>query len=225
MTAPGAMDCTLECHTENVVAFLDRMIKNPLPQPREKGTPHMTRRMLFVCLIALAPAGAFSNALAQKPVTQGAAVTETAVIVAIDSANRLVTLKAEDGTTDTIYAGPEVKRFSELKVGDKVTFRYYESVVYAIQKPGAPPPTPAAAGVVRGTGPKPGGTMSEQLTAVVSIQAIDMAIPSVTIKTEDGNVMSFKIEDKKNLEGLKVGDKVQITYTRALAISVEAPKK
>ena len=79
--------------------------------------------------------------------------------------------------------------------------------------------------MVRGTGPKPGGTLSEQLTAVVTIQAIDAKIPSVTIKTEDGNMMSFKIEDPKNLTGVKVGDKVQITYTRALAISVEAPKK
>jgi ribosomal protein S17 len=185
----------------------------------------MTRRVLFVCLLALAAAGAFSNALAQKPVTQGAAISETAVIVALDSAKRLITLKAEDGTTDTVVAGPDIKRFNELKVGDKVTFRYYESVVYAIQRPGATPPAPATTGIVRGTGPKPGGTISEQLTAVVTIEAIDMAIPSVTIKTEDGDTMSFRIEDKKNLEGLKVGDKVQITYTRALAISVEAPKK
>ncbi len=35
-----------------------------------------------------------------------------------------------------------MQRFSELKVGDKVTFKYDESVVYAIQKPGAPPPSP-----------------------------------------------------------------------------------
>ena len=96
----------------------------------------MTRRGLIVCLFALAAAGVFSNALAQKPVSQGAVVTETATIVAIDSTNRLITLKDKDGITDTIYAGPEVKRFSELKVGDIVTFRYHESVVYAIQKPG-----------------------------------------------------------------------------------------
>jgi Cu/Ag efflux protein CusF len=169
--------------------------------------------------------GAFAPASAQKPVTQSEAMTETATIVAIDSTNRLITLKAEDGMTDTVFAGPDVKRFSELKVGDKVTFRYYESVVYAIQQPGAKPPAPATSGIVRSTGPKPGGTMSEQLTAVVTIQAIDLKIPSVTIKTEDGTVMSFKIEEPKNLTGVKVGDKVQITYTRALAISVEAPKK
>ncbi len=185
----------------------------------------MARRILLISLLALAVAGPFSNALAQKPVSQGAAVTETAVIVAIDATNRLITLKDEDGEIDTIYAGPDVKRFDELKVGDKVTFRYYESIAYAIQKPGATPPAPGAAAIVRGTGPKPGATISEQMTAVVTVQTIDMKVPSVTIKTDDGNTSSFKVDDKKSLANFKAGDKVQITYTRALAISVEASKK
>jgi len=186
----------------------------------------MTRTLVLTITLAFVlAAGAFSPARAQKPVTQGAAITETAVIVAIDSTNRLITLKSEDGTTDTIVAGPDVKRFAELKVGDKVTFKYYESIVYAIQQPGTKPPDPAAVGIVRSTGPKPGGTLSEQMTTVVTIKAIDLSIPSVTITTEDGSTMSFKVEDKKNLTGVKAGDKVQITYTRALAISVEAPKK
>ena len=184
----------------------------------------MTRHAILAFTFAVALAGVVSPVLAQKPVTEGAAITETAVIVAIDSTNRLITFKAQDGTSETVYAGPEVKRFSELKVGDKVTFKYYESIVYAIQQPGAKPPAPASADIVRGTGPRPGGTMSEQVTVVVTILAIDPAIPSVTIKHEDGRTMSFKIEDKKNLDRVKVGDKVQITYTRALVISVEAPK-
>lgn len=185
----------------------------------------MTRRVLVACLLALSSAGAFTSALAQKPVTQGAAVTVTATIVAIDSTNRLITLKDKDGLTQTLAAGPDMKRFGELKVGDVVTFRYYESVVYAIQKPGDKAPAPATGGIVRGTGPKPGGTISEQMTAVVTIQAVDAKVPSVTIKAEDGSVMSFKVEDPKNIKDVKVGDRVQITYTRALAISVEAPKK
>jgi Cu/Ag efflux protein CusF len=36
--------------------------------------------------------------------------------------------------------------------------------------------------------------------------------------------MSFKVADKKNLEGVKVGDQVQITYTQALAVSVTPPQ-
>ena len=185
----------------------------------------MTRHILLISLLALAVAGAFSTAFAQKPVSQGAVVTETAVIEAIDSTSRLITLKVEDGTIETIVAGPDVLRFNELKVGDKVTFKYYESIVYAIQQPGAKPPAAESAALVRGQGARPGGTLSQQLTAVVTIKAIDLSIPSVTITTEDGNTMSFKVEDKKNLTGVKVGDKVQITYTQALAISVEAPKK
>lgn len=185
----------------------------------------MRKLSSIIALAAVAVVGAFSDTLAQKPVTQSAMVTETAIIQAIDSTNRLITLKSEDGTVDTIYAGPEVTRFSELKVGDKVTFKYYESVVYAIQQPGAKPPDPDAIGITRNQGPRPGGTMSRQMTATVTVKVIDMNVPSVTITTEDGSTMSFKIENKKNLEGVKVGDKVQITYTQALAISVESPKK
>jgi Cu/Ag efflux protein CusF len=185
-----------------------------------------TSRPLSVALLAAAFAVLSLPALGQapKPVIRGDAVTVTAVIVAIDSTNRLVTLRDDKGLTETIAAGPEVKRFNDLKVGDKVTFRYYESVAYSIQPPGSTPPV-AATAVVRSTGPRPGGTMSEQQTVVVTIQAIDLAIPSVTITTEKGETMSFKVEDKKNMEGVKVGDKVQITYTRALAISVETPKQ
>src|SRR4029450_4148690 len=84
-------------------------------------------------------------ARAQKPVTQTDGVEVTAKIEAIDHSLRLVTLKGKDGASETIYAGPDVKRFDELKVGDTVTFRYYESVAYVIRKPGQPgsaPPTP-----------------------------------------------------------------------------------
>jgi Cu/Ag efflux protein CusF len=47
----------------------------------------------------------------------------------------------------------------------------------------------------------------------------------VTITTKDGQKMSFKVDDPKNLQGVKVGDQVEITYTQALAISVAAPGK
>jgi hypothetical protein len=115
----------------------------------------------------------------------------------------------------------EVQRFSALKVGDKVTFRYYESVVFNIRRPGDTTAQPADnAGVVRTPGQKPGGTMSQQVTARVTVEAIDMKVPSVTVRTEDGRKMSLKVENAKNLAGVKVGDRVEITYTQALAISV-----
>ncbi len=162
-------------------------------------------------------------ARAQKPVTQTDAVELTTKIEAIDKTARLVTLKDKDGEMETIYCGPEVKRFDELKVGDTVTFRYYESIAYAIRKPGQPSGLPAQTGpsVTRGQGPRPGGTIAQQETATVTVKAIDPKVPSVTVLTEDGRTVSFKVEDKKNLKDVKVGDKVEITYTEAVMISVK----
>jgi Cu/Ag efflux protein CusF len=162
-------------------------------------------------------------ARAQKPVTQTEAVELTTKIEAIDRTSRMVTLKDKDGALETIYCGPEVKRFDELKVGDTVTFRYQESIAYAIRKPGQPG-APAASGepkVVRSQGARPGGTVSQQQTATVTIKAIDAKVPSVTVLTQDGRTASFKVEDPKNLKDVKVGDKVEVTYTEAFAISVK----
>jgi Cu/Ag efflux protein CusF len=161
--------------------------------------------------------------LAQKPVMQGDVVEVTSTIEAIDKSGRLITLKGPDGNMDTVYAGPEVQRFDELKVGDKVTFRYYDSLVFQIRKPGeATTPRPEGeTAVVRSKGPKPGATVSEQLTATVKVKAIDTKVPSVTVESEDGRTLSFKVDDKKNLKGVSVGDKVEITYTSAVMITVK----
>jgi Cu/Ag efflux protein CusF len=162
-------------------------------------------------------------ALAQKPVTQTEATELTTKIEAIDKTARLVTLKDKDGETETIYCGPEVKRFDELKVGDTITVRYYESIAYAIRKPGQPSGLPAAAGtkITRGQGARPSGTIARQETATVTIKAIEPKTPSVTVLTEDGRTVSFKVEDKNNLKDVKVGDKVEVTYTEAAMISVK----
>jgi translation initiation factor IF-1 len=45
-------------------------------------------------------------------------------------------------------------------------------------------------------------------------------VPSVTVAADDGRVVTRKIENKKNLENLKPGDKIDITFTRALVTSV-----
>jgi hypothetical protein len=43
----------------------------------------------------------------------------------------------------------------------------------------------------------------------------------VTIKGPEGNTETVKARDPKNLEGVKEGDLVELTYTRALAIALD----
>jgi Cu/Ag efflux protein CusF len=187
--------------------------------PKEAETV-MKRTLVVLAALVASPLAA----LAQKPVSRGEMVELTAAIDAIDHDSRLVTLMDKDGDAETIYCGPEVKRFDELKVGDTVKLRYYDSLVYMIRKPGQPSGLPEATGklsVVPGGGARPGGTVSRQLAATVTVKAIDPSVPSVSVLTEDNRRATFKVRDRKNIEGLKAGDKVEIAYTQAVMISVE----
>ena len=177
-------------------------------------------RTALVAFLLVSPVAA----LAQNPVTVGEAVSESFTIEAIDHASRIVTLKDKAGLLEDVLCGPEVQRFDALKVGDTVTFRYYETLVTALRRPGDAN-KPAATSVTRTPGAAPGGTIGRQVTATVTIEAIDAKTPAVTIRTADGRRSSFRVQDVKNLEGYKVGDQVDITYTRALAVSVTSGVK
>ena len=187
----------------------------------------MNHKPSYVFLAAAVVAALLSgrSALAaQKTVSLGDVVSKSFTIEAIDHTTRIVGLKDKDGLITEVLCGPDVTRFDALKVGDKVTFRYHQSLVTSIRRPGAAPKAAEANAVVRTPGTKPGGTVSQQLTAVVTLNAIDATVPSVTITTENGRRMSITVLDAKNLEGYKAGDKVELTYTEALAVNVESPK-
>ena len=165
-------------------------------------------------------------AFAQQRVEQADNVSKTATITAIDHTNRIVTLKDDKGNVEEFNCGPEVKRFDELKVGDTATFSYHAAVVYQIAKPGASSTAaPESVSAVRGQGPKPSGAYTRQRQVTVTVEAVDPAVPSITVRAPNGNTVSAQVKDKKHLEGVKVGDKIDITYTEAMMITVEAPKK
>src|SRR5262245_4490624 len=95
-------------------------------------TEMSTRKLL---VIAMAITASVIVGRAQTLKKEGA-VTATATITMIDSTTRAVTLRNEKGEEDTFTAGPDVKRFDQLKVGDKIRLTYYESLVLTLRKPG-----------------------------------------------------------------------------------------
>src|SRR5436190_22946362 len=185
------------------------------------------RGQLRACFTLVALLGlAIAPIAGQQKVERAGNISKTATIVAIDHSKRIVSLKDAEGNVEDFHAGPEIKRFNELKVGDSVTFSYHAAVVYQVSKPGAAAPTvQQGMGTVRGQGTKPSGAVTQQHQATVTVEAIDPAVPSIKVKTAEGHEMSARAEDKKNLEGLKVGDKITVTFTEALMVTVEPPKK
>jgi Cu/Ag efflux protein CusF len=184
----------------------------------------MSMKAVAVLTVAVCLAGA-SSASGQQPVVKTASVSGTATIQAIDSTARTITLRTQAGEEDTFAVGPEVKRFNEMKVGDTVKMTYTESIVLQIRKPGdKSAPTTLQGGVTPGTGPLPAATAAVQAKMTVTVKAIDPKLPSITVTTPDGRTVTRKIENKKNLEGVKVGDQIDITYTQSLLTALERAK-
>ena len=150
--------------------------------------------------------------------------TETATVEAIEAASRTVTLKKPDGTFVSTVAGPDIKRFAELKVGDKVTARYYENVVVRLKRPGEPDVASAAKATTPSEQVLPGGTKAKQMTITATITAINMDMPSITFTGPNGWKYTSKVQDKAALAKVKVGDKVDIVWTEAVLVSVEPGK-
>jgi len=74
-------------------------------------------------------------------------------------------------------------------------------------------------------GETPAGVIAQQVTVNATIVGIDKKAQTATIKGPEGNAVTVKARDPKNLDKVKVGDNVEITYTQALAISLDKPAK
>jgi Cu/Ag efflux protein CusF len=158
---------------------------------------------------------------------RAAMVKATAVVTYVDQKKRLVTLKGSDGQEHTINAGPEVRNLAQVKKGDTVTVAYVESATFQLLKPGEALPKEAMAeGADRAKlGEKPAGAAGQTITVVAKVIKVDMKAPSITLKGSDGEVVTLPVRDTKRLEPVKVGDSLAITYSQAVAIVVETPRK
>ena len=181
--------------------------------------------LLKVMLTTAVVAAITSTLGAQTKEIPGDATTITATIEAIDAANRTLTLKGAGGNYVAITVPRSVTRFPEFKVGDTVTARYYDNIVIRVKPPGEAAVDTLTEGVSKGSG-APAATASTQRTITASIIAIDNSIPSITFKGEKVNWQySSRVSDKATLAKVKVGDRVDITWTEALTVSVTTPKK
>jgi hypothetical protein len=163
-----------------------------------------------------------SVAQVTKTIT-GEVTTAKATVEAIERTTRQVTLKNEDGTYEVLTVPLEMKKFDTLKIGDVVKARYYENVVFRLKEPGEAPVDSAGAAMTR-PGAGAGATMAEQRRITATITAIDPKVPSISFKGPNGWAYSSRVEDTKTLAKVKVGDQVDITWTKAALLSVEDAK-
>jgi hypothetical protein len=182
----------------------------------------MTTSKLFAAAATIVLAA--GSLTAQTKTITGETKTVTATVEAIEKSTREVTVKKPDGTYDIFVAPEGMRRFDTLKIGDKITAKYYENIVLRMKAAGEKPVNSAEAAVVRAGDGKAAGTTSVQRTITATIAAIDPKIPSISFTGPNGWKYTSRVEDKKALEKVKVGDKLDITWTEAMILSLDDGK-
>jgi Cu/Ag efflux protein CusF len=197
-----------------------------------------TTKMALLVAGAIAGAAPFTAVAQQAPTTTTAMSTSpgkavavqttkaSAVVVGIDKEYRIVTLKTASAKVFEVVAGPEVKNFDQIKLGDKVHVEYVEALSLELKKNG---------GGVRGgsersvaasapAGGQPGAAAGRQVTVLADVVGVNQKTHAVTLRGPKG-LVDLHVEDPDQLKNIKKGDQVEAIYTEAVAVMVGEAKK
>ncbi len=177
--------------------------------------------VLFVITAALPAAAQAPDMKGAMTSSQGAGKAQAlrteevrAQVVSLDRLTRAITLKGPKGTVLDMIAGKEVKNFDRLKVGDFVTVRYFQSLALDLQKPGQAAASYSERPTARG----------REVRAIATVTAIDEKTKTVSLKGPRGNTVTLDVRNPEHFKVMKVGDEVRVTYTEAVAFSVQPAK-
>jgi hypothetical protein len=172
----------------------------------------------------VAPATARPDALSgqQEPrsvVRETAAVS--GVVEDVDRVGRTVTIKPAGAIQFPIYVGPDLPIFEQLNRGDVVTIRYYDSLIVAVTPNARMEPFTVTTADAQKELDRDDAKVTQQVRMVVTVDAIDIPARLVTYHAADNRRVLRPVQNLELLEGLKVGDVVTLTYTKAHAASIE----
>lgn len=150
--------------------------------------------------------------------------TTTATISAINYQTRQVTLQDAQGHRQTLQANPNVQRFEQVKVGDRVHAEVAEETAVFLSGRGVA----ADDGIIQrllqqARSDQPGMALhsSEQVTAQVT--AVDLAQHSVTLRYPNGISRTVLVRPDVALDEHAVGSQVVIRVSTAMLVRVEKP--
>ena len=183
------------------------------------------KKTIFALIMALAVSSLVACADKKKTNDLNIERAETASVSArvedIDLKTRLVTLRNGEGQLFSFFAGKEVVNLPQVRVGDTVTVAYANVIKVRMAESGEywDESLSEIARAVPGT--KPGAIVGNQSTFTATIEAIDKGQGTVSLRMPDGELKVVKAKDPANLDKAGVGDKLVITTSEAVGITVD----
>ena len=188
------------------------------------------KKIIIAVVVAVIAVAAYLMLTAPKAPIAGVAAQESALIydgevTKINAETRTITLKNKDGET-SVVAGPEVKNFAEIKVGDHFDVVYEMAVAVELVKvknPGVPSEQVTTSTATAPQGDKPGVITTNTVTATANVESIDTAKSTVSLKGPEGNTFTVKVKNPDLMKDIAVNDQVKVVYTEAIAAVVSTP--
>lgn len=194
----------------------------------------------IVCILAVAFAAMATPVAAQQPAAAGGTIVASepgkaeivttvelsARVIAIDRNSRALALVGPEGKVVDVVAGNEVKNFNQIRIGDTVVARYVRALSLELRKTknGSRGITETDAAARARQGDRPAGGIARQVTAIADVTAVDPANRIITIRGPRGNVFDLQVRNPDQFKVVKKGDEVEVTFTEAVALSVEPTK-
>jgi hypothetical protein len=153
--------------------------------------------------------------------------TFTGTITDIDyaDADRELTLKDSQGRIETFVVAKTVPGLNEAKVGDKVSLEYYVGFNAEVRKPTAEEmqnPLVVVETVGRGgAAADPADHIVRRIRAVVTIEGMDRAAQTLTVKGPRGKCYVARVADPSRFDKVQIGDTIVMTFTEAAAVSLK----
>ena len=184
--------------------------------------------LLAACKSSNTESAAEADAAAKAParVELKSEYTATAQVVSVERADRILTLRREDGSLLVVQVGATARNFDQVVPGDAVRIRYAESLA-AERRPAGDTSLPAVAATAAGrteAGAKPGAGIGAAASVRVKVESIDLAHDLIVCSLASGELVAHRFatsQGRQFAKGLKVGDVVQLDYDVAVALSVE----
>jgi len=153
-------------------------------------------------------------------------IRATGVVEAIDLEKRHVTIKDSHGRLHSFEIGPEARNFEQVKVGDRVSFRYAQALTLTLMKDGKElrSKVETAGGDRAAAGGLPGGAVGQKVEITADVTAVNRKSHMITLRGTEYSV-DLMVRDPDQLKMIKVGDQVHAVYNEAVALSVEPAKK
>ncbi len=186
----------------------------------------------LVAVLALVLGGcawAGMPAVAANPPPSGAVVVVQAdlhaTVETIDMATREVLLRGDDGGLETVVVGPAARNLGQVKPGDHVNMRLSMTALAQMAPASGAGPDVARAdfGDRAPKGAMPGGVVGDAIRVRVTFNSYDPATKVVVYTLPSGTQVTQPVlapAMQSFAAGLKPGDKVDLTFIRAVAIAV-----